>query len=137
MARETAPSTSSPSSECGTISKPATTSHAGRPRDSASARSSGASSATSPARSTPTFPGQDTRISPRRMCQRLDEHRSIERFHRTLLEEWAYARPYVSNSERAKAYPDWLHRYNHHRGHPALGGRPPVSRVTNLSGQYS
>jgi len=61
----------------------------------------------------------------------------VERFHRTLLEEWAYARPYASNGERANAYPDWLHRYNHHRGHTALGGRPPASRVTNLSGQYS
>lgn len=38
---------------------------------------------------------------------------------------------------RADAYPDWLHRYDHHRGHIALGGRPPASRVTNLSGQYS
>jgi transposase InsO family protein len=61
----------------------------------------------------------------------------VERFHRTLLEEWAYARPYANNSERERAYPDWLHRYNHHRGHTALGGRPPASRVTNLSGQYS
>jgi transposase InsO family protein len=61
----------------------------------------------------------------------------VERFHRTLAEEWAYARPYASDTERAAAYPDWLHRYNHHRGHTALGGRPPASRVTNLSGQYS
>jgi transposase InsO family protein len=61
----------------------------------------------------------------------------VERFHRTLLEEWAYARPYSSNAEREAAYPVWLHRYNHHRGHTALGGRPPATRVTNLSGQYS
>lgn len=61
----------------------------------------------------------------------------VERFHRTLLEEWAYGRSYASNSEREAAYPDWLHRYNHHRGHTALGGRPPASRVTNLTGQYS
>ncbi|MBJ7453349.1 MAG: IS481 family transposase [Blastococcus sp.] len=59
----------------------------------------------------------------------------VERFHRTLADEWAYAADYVSDSERAAAYPDWLHRYNHHRGHTALGGRPPASRVTNLSGQ--
>ncbi|RDI60372.1 hypothetical protein DFR76_116106, partial [Nocardia pseudobrasiliensis] len=31
----------------------------------------------------------------------------------------------------------WLHTYNHHRGHTALGGQPPASRITNLSGQYS
>jgi transposase InsO family protein len=61
----------------------------------------------------------------------------VERFHRTLLEEWAYAHPYVSNTERETAYPTWLHRYNHHRGHTALGGQPPASRVTNLSGQYN
>jgi transposase InsO family protein len=61
----------------------------------------------------------------------------VERFHRTLLEEWAYARPYASNAEREAAYPAWLHRYNHHRGHTALKGQPPASRVTNLTGQYS
>ncbi|WP_138734366.1 IS481 family transposase [Modestobacter excelsi] len=61
----------------------------------------------------------------------------VERFHRTLLEEWAYASAYGSDTERAAAYPQWLHRYNHHRGHTALGGRPPASRVTNLSGQYT
>jgi transposase InsO family protein len=60
----------------------------------------------------------------------------VERFHRTLADEWAYAAPYASDGARAEAYPDWLHRYNHHRGHTALGGRPPASRVTNLSGQY-
>src|SRR3954470_7514143 len=59
----------------------------------------------------------------------------VERFNRTLLEEWAYARPYASEAERAAAYPDFLHRYNHHRGHTALGGLPPAARVTNLAGQ--
>ena len=61
----------------------------------------------------------------------------VERFNRTLLEEWAYARPYASEAERVAAYPDFLHRYNHHRGHTALGGRTPAARVTNLAGQYS
>jgi transposase InsO family protein len=61
----------------------------------------------------------------------------VERFHRTLADEWAYAHPWTSDAERAAAYPDWLHRYNHHRGHTALGGRPPASRLTNLSGQNS
>jgi transposase InsO family protein len=59
----------------------------------------------------------------------------VERFNRTLLEEWAYARPYASEAERVAAYADFLHRYNHHRGHTALGGQPPAARVTNLSGQ--
>ena len=61
----------------------------------------------------------------------------VERFNRTLLEEWAYARPYASEAERVAAYPEFLHRYNHHRGHTALGGLPPAARVTNLTGQYS
>jgi transposase InsO family protein len=61
----------------------------------------------------------------------------VERFNRTLLEEWAYARPYRSETERRAAFDTWLHTYNHHRGHTALGGHPPASRVTNLSGQYS
>ncbi|EUA38105.1 putative transposase [Mycobacterium avium subsp. avium 2285 (R)] len=33
--------------------------------------------------------------------------------------------------------PRWLHTYNHHRGHTALGGQPPATRVPNLSGQYN
>ena len=61
----------------------------------------------------------------------------VERFHRTLADEWAYARLYTSDAERCEEYPRWLHTYNHHRGHTALGGKPPASRVPNLSGQYS
>lgn len=61
----------------------------------------------------------------------------VERFHRTLADEWAYAATYRSDAERAATYTHWLHRYNHHRGHTALRGRPPASRVPNLSGQYS
>jgi transposase InsO family protein len=60
-----------------------------------------------------------------------------ERFNRTLLDEWAYARPYRSETERRAAFDTWLHTYNHHRGHTALGGHPPASRVPNLSGQNS
>ena len=61
----------------------------------------------------------------------------VERFNRTLLEEWAYARPYRSETERREAFPGWLHTYNHHRGHTALKGQPPASRVPNLTGQYT
>ncbi len=59
----------------------------------------------------------------------------VERFNRTLLDEWAYARPYRTEQERRDAYPAWLHTYNHHRGHTALKGKPPASRVPNLTGQ--
>ncbi|GAB4003706.1 IS481-like element ISMsm9 family transposase [Glycomyces albus] len=61
----------------------------------------------------------------------------VERFHRTLADEWAYARPYRSERERRDALPAWLHWYNHHRGHTALGGNPPAARVPNLPGHYS
>jgi transposase InsO family protein len=61
----------------------------------------------------------------------------VERFNRTLLEEWAYAKLYRSDTERCEAFPTWLHNYNHHRGHTALGGLPPASRVPNLWGQNS
>ncbi|WP_328765035.1 MULTISPECIES: IS481 family transposase [unclassified Streptomyces] len=61
----------------------------------------------------------------------------VERLNRTLLDEWAYARPYQSEAERRAAFPQWLHTYNHHRGHTALAGKPPASRVPNLTGQYS
>ena len=60
-----------------------------------------------------------------------------ERFNRTLLEEWAYARPFTSSAERAAALPGWLHTYNNHRTHTALGGHPPISRVNNVSGHYN
>jgi transposase InsO family protein len=59
----------------------------------------------------------------------------VERFHRTLLLEWAYVRVYTSEAARTRALTRWLHLYNHHRTHTALGGHPPASRVTNLTGQ--
>jgi transposase InsO family protein len=60
-----------------------------------------------------------------------------ERFDRTLLEEWAYARPYSGNQERLDLLAGWLHMYNHHRSHTALDGVPPIARVNNLSGNYT
>jgi transposase InsO family protein len=52
-----------------------------------------------------------------------------ERFNRTLLTEWAYARPWTSNSLRRRGLDRFLHHYNTRRGHSALGGRPPISRL--------
>jgi transposase InsO family protein len=60
----------------------------------------------------------------------------VERFHRTLAEEWAYARPYSSEAQRLAALDEWLHLYNHHRHHTAVGG-PPISRVNDPAGHYS
>lgn len=73
------------------------------------------------------------RIRPRRP----QTNGKVERFNRTLLDEWAYARPYHSETERREALPRWLHTYNHHRGHTALRGLPPASRVPNLTGHYT
>jgi transposase InsO family protein len=55
----------------------------------------------------------------------------VERFNRTLVDEWAYARLWRSEASRARALDRWLHIYNHHRHHTAIGG-PPTSRVNNL-----
>jgi transposase InsO family protein len=59
----------------------------------------------------------------------------VERFNRTLLEEWAYAREYRCEAERVADYPAWLHSYNHHRGHTALKGKSPIDLVPNVPGQ--
>ena len=60
-----------------------------------------------------------------------------ERFNRTLADEWAYAQPFTSSADRAAALPIWLHTYNHHRGHTALNGQPPITRVNNSPGHNS
>ena len=59
----------------------------------------------------------------------------IERFHRTLRDEWGYGKAYRSESARRNALTNWLHIYNHHRPHSALGGQPPITRTTNVPGQ--
>ena len=53
----------------------------------------------------------------------------VERFNRTLAEEWAYRRLYRSNPERLRALGRWVDFYNHRRSHTALGDRPPISRL--------
>jgi transposase len=55
----------------------------------------------------------------------------VERFNRTLAIEWAYRQPYTSNVARAAALDPWLAIYNTERGHHALGGHPPISRVVS------
>ncbi|WP_281451949.1 integrase core domain-containing protein, partial [Paenarthrobacter nitroguajacolicus] len=42
-----------------------------------------------------------------------------------------------TETTRREALPAWIHYYNHHRPHTALGNKPPVSRLTNLPGQYT
>ncbi|MDE3086931.1 MAG: transposase family protein, partial [Acidobacteriota bacterium] len=56
-----------------------------------------------------------------------------ERFNRTMLDEWAYARPYRTNAERLAALRLWLEDYNWSRTHSAIGNRPPASRLPSTT----
>ncbi len=59
---------------------------------------------------------------------------SVDR--RRLSDDWDYVRLYRTGEQRADLLADWLPSYNHHRGHTALCGLP-ITRVNNLSGNYS
>lgn len=62
----------------------------------------------------------------------------VERYHRTLLEEWAYIRPWTSEAHRARSYDGFVHFYNHHRPHGALGWAPPARTLgDNLPAEHS
>jgi transposase InsO family protein len=61
----------------------------------------------------------------------------IERLHRTMSDGWAYKKLYSSENVRRAALAGWLHQYNHHRPHSALGGQPPITRLDNLAGHHS
>ena len=60
----------------------------------------------------------------------------IERFHRTMADGWAFKKFYNSESARRAALPAWIHEYNHHRPHTAIGRSAPITRLTNLTDQY-
>ena len=60
----------------------------------------------------------------------------IERFHRTMA-AWAFDVFYPSENDRRTALPAWLHDYNHHRPHTAIGRATPISRLTNVAGQHN
>jgi transposase InsO family protein len=51
-----------------------------------------------------------------------------------MLSEWAYAAVYGSSAERAAALSGWIERHNFKRRHGALGHRPPIGRLRELSG---
>jgi transposase InsO family protein len=57
----------------------------------------------------------------------------VERLNRTLQTEWAYKQVFASNSHRSAALAPWLKYYNTQRRHSALGGLPPISRLTPTS----
>ena len=61
----------------------------------------------------------------------------IERFHRTLADGWAFKKFYPSEDARLQALPPWIHQYNHHRPHSAIGKVAPITRLDNLAGHHS
>ena len=102
-----------PASCCTSMSKSSVASRtaaAGEPTAAASRSSSKASAGTSSTSPSTTAP-------------------KAERFNRTLQNEWAYATAWLSNDQRTAALTDFLDRYNTRRGHSALGGHPPISRL--------
>ena len=54
----------------------------------------------------------------------------VERFNRTLQTEWAYRTVYLTNAQRTDALAPWLDLYNTRRRHSALGGQPPINRLS-------
>jgi transposase InsO family protein len=70
----------------------------------------------------------------RTRVRRPQTNGKAERFIRTMLREWAYAAVYGSSPERTAALSGWLERYNFRRRHGALGHRPPIERLRELTG---
>ena len=66
----------------------------------------------------------------------------VERFHRILLEEWAYIRDWTSEVERVVGHDRFMHFYNRHRPHGALGWHSPMATLArflgdNLPGEHN
>jgi hypothetical protein len=58
----------------------------------------------------------------------------VERYQQTLQREWAYALEYASSDARRASLPHWVRHYNERRTHSALGNRPPIARVREVTG---
>ena len=74
----------------------------------------------------------DTKVKKTRP-RRPQTNGKIERFHRILLEEWAYIRPWHSDEQRHLGYQRFLHFYNHHRAHGALGWSTPAAALASFT----
>jgi transposase InsO family protein len=61
----------------------------------------------------------------------------VERYQQTLQCEWAYALEYASSAGRRESLPRWVRHYNESRSHSALGNRPPLARVPEVTGLKS
>jgi transposase InsO family protein len=109
------------------------------PSPSSSARSPGSPNAGSPSNASCPTTARPTSPTPGAACTALgiahkrtrpyrpQTNGKIERFLRTLADGWADARLYDSKTARRDALPAWLHFYNHHRAHSAIGGLPPTA----------
>ena len=75
-------------------------------------------------------PIEHRRIRPRRP----QTNGKVERFNRTLLEEWAYIRDWTSETDRVVGYDRFMHFYNQHRSHGALGWLTPIATLTHCAG---
>ena len=58
----------------------------------------------------------------------------VERYQQTLQREWAYAMEYASSQARRASLPHWVRHHNERRTHSALGNRPPMQRVREVTG---
>ena len=56
----------------------------------------------------------------------------LERFNRTLTDEWARARIWPNSRQRDRALQSFIRYYNRRRPHTSLGDRPPISRVQHV-----
>ena len=80
----------------------------------------------------------DLGITPKRTRPyRPQTNGKIERFHRTLAEGWTFKKFYNSETARLAALPAWIHEYNHHRPHSAIGKAAPITRLNNLAGHHT
>src|SRR3954451_2554584 len=61
----------------------------------------------------------------------------VERYQQTLQREWAYALEYASSAARRESLPHWVRHYNEQRTHSAIGNRPPLHRVREVTGLNS
>lgn len=72
-------------------------------------------------------------VTPKRTRPRRPQtNGKVERFHRILLEEWAYIRDWTSETERVAGYDAFMHFYNQHRSHGALDWSTPMATLTRI-----
>ena len=60
--------------------------------------------------------------------------RQGRRYQQTLQREWAYAMEYASSQARRTSLSHWVNHYNERRSHSALGNRPLITRVREVTG---